>query len=111
MNQAKPGVTINLDKTRILKLDYNAMADFETVTGKSFFNLNLGKLTATDMRALLWACLHSDDETLTLRQAGEILTLVTPKELSEKIVELCKISFAIKDDKAPLAPISPSGTG
>lgn len=112
MNQAKPEVKIMLDRERILRFDFNAMAEFEAITGKNYFKVNPSNLSATDLRALLYACLKEDDEQLTLKQAGKLISMIPMEELGEKIKEAIQAAVATKDEKAvPLAGSSPSGTG
>ena len=63
---------IMLDKPRRLLLDLNAMVDFENATNKNFSSL--GKdISATELRALLWACLRHEDELLLPGQVGAMI--------------------------------------
>ena len=83
MSTARPEIKITLDKPRTMRLDLNAMALFEEATGKSLFNLNLSKsLGAIELRALLWACLVHEDETLTLKQVGGWITTENMEEVA-----------------------------
>lgn len=71
MSNINPGVKITLDKERTLLLDLNAMAAYEEVTGKSLFKgIDIANMGATELRALLWACLVHEEESLTLKQVG-----------------------------------------
>lgn len=67
-------VRIELDgKDRYLKFDFNAMSDFEQVTGFSLFqsmqNMGIGTI-----RALYWAGLKHKDRGLTLERTGKMLS-------------------------------------
>ncbi len=70
-NKTKP---IQLDKERNLRLDLNALYEFEEATGKSFFvQEDMSSLKAKDYRALLWCMLIHEDEELTLRDVGAMI--------------------------------------
>lgn len=79
-----PRATITLDHERTLRMDLNALADFERVSGKSVMRggFDLANLGISDIRCLLWACLVQEDESLSERQVGAMLhvgnlTLIT----------------------------------
>ena len=92
-NKYRGEVTIRLDRTRTLKLDFNAFADFQTEAKTSlqsvFLRLSQISTLATSsaertaklldilgestLRIMLWAALRHDDEELTIRQAGELI--------------------------------------
>ncbi len=100
MNEVK----ITLDRERTLKLDLNAMVNFEEATGKSLFNFNTKNISTKDIRALLWACLLRDNKDLTLEKVGELVTFDNLKMVSEKIQEVFITAFPeAKSDEAPLA--------
>jgi len=110
MNQVKPEVKITLDRERTLKFDMNAMVDFETISGKNVLKMNWQSMSITDIRSLLWACLHGEDKSLTLESAGTILSLSTLGELTAKLQEA--INAAMPAKKADADPLEkPSGTG
>ena len=94
-NKAKPGVKIILDKERVLRLDLNAMAAFEEATGKRFVDAKLekGKLSPGDLRAMLWACLTHEDDTLTLKQVGSWVTMDNLLEIASKLNEAFEASM------------------
>lgn len=71
------------DKDRFLIFDMNTMFNFENQTGKNILQQNIWAkpnirdpkkpipiISATDFRALLWACLLRDDPDLTIEQVG-----------------------------------------
>jgi len=112
-NKAKPAVKITLDKVRHLKLDLNAMAEFEEVTGKS---LMAGKfhgknMTPKDLRAMLWACLIHEDEQLTLKQVGSWVTVSNLLEVAGKLNDAFEVSMPESEGKeaVPLVKKSPRG--
>lgn len=61
-----------------LKLDINAMADFESVAGRDAFDaledLENGRMRVTDMRAMFWAVFQAHHPDVDLRMAGTLLT-------------------------------------
>ena len=106
MSQVKPEVKIVLDKERTLKLDLNAMAAYEEATGKSMFKaFNPDELGARELRALLWACLIHEDESLTLKQVGSFITADNMNGVAARIGEAFKSAMPAAEDKKdfPLA--------
>ena len=65
-------VRIVLDKPRYLSMTLNALCDFEKATGKNATELS-NDMSATDMRALLWACLRHEDELLLPGDVGKMI--------------------------------------
>jgi len=94
MNKARPEVTINLDKPRILRLDLNAMCEFEQVIGRSLFDGSFSGagMSAIDMRAMLWACLLGDDPELTLEQVGSLISIDNMTEVASKLNEAFEVA-------------------
>jgi hypothetical protein len=69
-------VPIELDRLRCLKFDLNAFAELEEKFGSmdaAFQAMQKGSLKAA--RTLLWAGLLHEDETLTERKVGGMVTL------------------------------------
>ena len=110
-NKVKPGIPITLDKERHLLMDLNAMVSFEDATGKNIMQgIDPDSMTAKDFRALLWACLLHEDETLKLEDVGKMIHTGNMSELSEKIAQAWEVaSPETKGDKHPLAKSPPSG--
>lgn len=102
-------VEITLDKPRRLVLDLNAMVDFEKATNKSLMDMDKN-ITATDMRALLWACLRHEEETLSLHDVGKMIHTGNMKELTAVFKELFKKALPDKDKKRK-RKTSPLATG
>ena len=74
----KTYVPIRLDKERRLLVNFSAMCSFEEATGKKYLDfmsetMQTGSMAMTDVRALLWACLIHEDETLTLKQVSDLV--------------------------------------
>lgn len=89
-----PGVKLTLNGEEYeLRLDFTAMADFEKVAGRGVLEVvgevfsalqgakdaNLGtvlselSLKASELQALVWACLGGEDQELSLREAGRLI--------------------------------------
>jgi hypothetical protein len=84
-------VIIDLDKPRSLRFDLNAMAAYEDATGKSAFAIG-DNISATSIRALLWACLIHEDDTLTIEQVGRLIHTGNMQEITTKINKLVQTS-------------------
>lgn len=59
-------------------LDFNALCDFEGETGKNALTaldgIETGEVSASDLRALMWAGLRQRHPDMTLQLAGSILS-------------------------------------
>ena len=108
MPERNPEVPITLDKLRHLRLDINAMATFEELTGlnllKPSVQKQLGKdMNITQFRALLYACLIHEDKTLTLEQVGSLISIANMKEVAAGIAQAQQLAVGGKEDTHPLA--------
>lgn len=67
-------VQVVLDKPRLLRFDFNAYCRAEEPAGVSFLDWD-GDLTATRLKALVWAAIvyEPNEERLTLDQVGDAL--------------------------------------
>jgi len=91
-------VLIKLDKERQLRLTLGAMAAFEAVTGKNLLQgLDISQFSATDMRALIWACLIHEDPTLKLEDVGNMVDVADLPAIAEKLGELWNKSVPASD--------------
>lgn len=80
-------VPVTLDKERTLCYDLNAFIALEGIYGsekKAIDALVSGSLKAA--RAFLWAGLLHEDETLTEKEVGAMLTVQNASEFSEKLL-------------------------
>lgn len=69
-----PVFEIELDKTRHLKFDFNALALAEKETGKNLLQgASWLDMSASDIRAFLWAGLLWEDSALTLEDVGSLI--------------------------------------
>lgn len=80
------GIKINLDRERTLNFDLNAFCELEEIFGdinKAFNALDSGSMKA--IRGLLFAGLKTDDETLTIKKVGSMITMDNIGEISNII--------------------------
>jgi hypothetical protein len=87
------GVTITLDKERHILFDLNAFAELEDAYGSvndAMKALEKGSVKA--IRKLLWAGLIHEDEALTERQVGRLVTLVDLESVAKEIGKAISVS-------------------
>lgn len=100
-------IPIELDRTRYLIYDLNALAELEDRVGDldSFFkSLNervaSGKgLSFKSLRLLLWAGLLSDDPDLTESTVGSFVYPGNLEEVTNKIIEAVNVSMPEVEEK------------
>ena len=80
-------VKIELDKERNLLLDLNAMAGFGEETGKNLFQIG-ENFSASDLRALLWACLIHEEPSLDPKDVGAMIHPGNMEYVQNKIEEV-----------------------
>ena len=93
-NKAQPDVKIMLDRERTLRLDLNSMCKYERATRKNLFDGSLSgtSMSASNMRAMLWACLLDDDPTLTLKQVGSLISADNMTEVASRLNEAFEVA-------------------
>jgi predicted MarR family transcription regulator len=110
-----PTASIELaGKTYTLRLDINALSDFEVMTGKSVLRgglSDIANLELADVRALLWSMMYQDDETLTVRDVGRMISINNIAPLTETIATLIRDTMPEANEEAtedsdPLAQTS-----
>ena len=92
-------VTVNLDKERHLRFDLNAFAALEESFGSidaAMTAMEKGSIKA--IRAMLWAALIHEDETLTEKQVGSMLQFSDLLKLTDIITNA--ISDATPDKES-----------
>lgn len=77
------GIKVELDKERELRFDMNAQVAFEEATGENTLDgaFWIKPMTAKNTRALVWACLVHEDESLTIKQVGAMLNHQNAKKI------------------------------
>ena len=99
-------IPIELDKPRTLLFDLNAFAELEDKFGsldQAFQKMQQGSVKAT--RTLLWAGLLHEDENLTERQVGAMISLTNVESIMEQITEALRILNSDKHVKSILINI------
>jgi len=94
-------VPIELDRPRGLKFDLNAFAELEDKFGSmdaAFQAMQKGSLKAA--RTLLWAGLLHEDETLTERQVGRMVTLANMSGIMDNITSALTAAMPDGDEVA-----------
>ena len=70
------------NRSRNLKFDVNALADFEQETGMGFAQLMKQKAIFATVRAMAWAGLKHEDRSLTIDQIGRLISkFISDKDL------------------------------
>jgi len=105
-NIVKP-VPIELDKSRSLYMDLNAMVKFEEATGKRIFDQELWvAISARDVRALLWACLLHEDPDLTVEQVGSMIDFSNMNDVIAKLQEAFMLALPNPDEQENTGPLA-----
>ncbi len=94
---------ITLDKKRHLRLDLNAFCELEDAHGDVFAVLQgaeKGSLKA--LRAVVWAGLAHEDDSLTEKEIGKMINPGNLAEVAETIQEV--ISYYLPDPKNSQVP-------
>ena len=94
-------VPITLDKPRTLRFDLNAFAELEEKFGSmdaAFHAMQKGSLKAA--RSLLWAGLLHEDETLTERKVGGMVTLANMSGIMDSITSALTAAMPDGDEVA-----------
>jgi hypothetical protein len=94
-----------LDKPRRLRLDMNAVCDFEDATGKTIFDaFDGGRMSFGLARTLLWAALKHEDRRLSRERVGQLLeqylegggTLAEVAEATAEAINRSRLFSALK---------------
>lgn len=94
-------ITVALDRERHLRLDFNALAQFEEVTGRNTLEQSGWEgFGAREIRALVWAAALHESPELTLESVGEMLTLDEIQKVNDFIEKLLMMAFPIEPNSA-----------
>lgn len=101
INDIRPkSITINLDKERHLKFDLNAFAELEEIYGDFETAMNeMTKGSVKAVRAILWAGLVHEDETLTIKQVGSMIDMSNISYVVEIISKAISEAMPKVDEK------------
>lgn len=93
------GVKIKLqDKEYEIKFNMNTFCELEEIYGditKAFDELGTGKFKA--IRALLYAALKNEDDSLTIKRVGEMLDVDNMQQVSDAIGKALDIAMPNAD--------------
>lgn len=98
-------IPITLDKPRNLVFDLNAFCELEDRFGDinaAFQALENGSVKA--IRTLLWVGLIHEDENLTEKQVGKLVTFDNVQEIAEKINQAMSKSLPEEKNSEPSPP-------
>ena len=95
-------ITLGDGKERHLRYDWNALEALEETAGISLDSLQAvmsdPKQRMRNLRLVLWAGLIHEDETLTPKRVGQLMTpLSDASEWGEKITDAFKAAFDTDD--------------
>jgi len=93
------GIQVELDKMRTLRLTINSVSLFDEMSNTSFLELTdqleKGKLTISQVRMLIWAMLLHEDESLTVKGAGEVMQAGIEEEKTDLAEIMEKMTLAV----------------
>lgn len=92
-------IAITLDRERFLRLDMNAMCEFEELTGNSLFNIGNKMNEAKSLRALLFVALKSAGEEITIEEVGSMIDFQNFSMISEVLTKLMDHSYGKTDEE------------
>ncbi len=97
---ARP-VEVTLDRTRGMRMDLNALAKAEELTGRNFMQQGAWEgMGFREVRALVYACLYHEDPSLTLEQVGEMLHPGNLPEVVQALQEVFRGAMPEGEGKA-----------
>jgi len=93
----KPSILIELDRPRNIRLNTNALVKAEEVLGRplSEFGTSFG---LKEIRAMLWAGLLHEDQSLTLDAVGELMDEAGYEYVTEKVGEAITMAMGMKPE-------------
>lgn len=98
----KQGITLNLDKPRILRYGINALAKIEDVTGKPLMHLDLNSVGIKDLLAIVYSGLYHEDKNLTIDEVGNLIDEYSNlNEVAEAVGKALTLAFGEAKDKNP----------
>ncbi|SEB40673.1 hypothetical protein [Terriglobus roseus] len=104
VGSTRPDVFLEIaGKERQLAFDLNAIAHVEKLTGLNLFREALAAevMSATTLRALLFASLLPYDDTVTLEEVGSWVTWRNQRVIQQAVVAAWAESIPVVSDDAP----------
>lgn len=94
------GVIVNLDKERHLVFDLNAFCELEEKfgsIGKAMDGMKKGSMKS--IRYMLWLGLLNEDESLTEREVGKLITVGNLQTIMLSVTQAITVSSPKPDEK------------
>jgi hypothetical protein len=103
-------VPVDLDKPRLLRIDFNALVRAEEISGLSFLDWN-AELTATRLKALTWASIvyEPGEKRLEYDEVGDVLNakcLDVVTAISEAWVDSMPEPKVVEAEEDPLKTVT-----
>ena len=98
MSNIVPVVEVELDKTRHLRCDLNAMVAYERASSRKMEAMG-GNPSMEDVLILLWACLIHEDKELTIETVGTMVHAGNLAEVSDKLAQTAQASMPAGDSQ------------
>lgn len=100
-NKVEPEVTIELDRKRVMRMDFNTIVRVSDALGINMMTdeVDMSKMSVSNLRQFLWAFLVDDDPELTPEDVGRI---VHPGNVAMFMQAIPKLQ-AVAVGKAPRA--------
>ena len=107
MSQLVPMVTIQLDRERHLRVDWNALINLERASGKSVLDPTLWeKPRVKDLRRMLWAALLHEDPLLTETFVGDLVDSANMSTVMAQVTEAYRMSMTPTGGGADQGPLA-----
>jgi uncharacterized protein (DUF1800 family) len=98
MNTITPGTPIMLDKERVLRVDFNALAELETRQGRTLFaGESWSNMKIADVRFMLVTALKHDETAPTAKALQKFITLANLPYLVERIARAWSMAVSGED--------------
>lgn len=88
----KPSVLINLDRTRNIRLNTNALVKFEEILKKPLSEIGTA-FGLKEIRAALYVGLVHEDKDLTLETVGDLIDNVGVEYVADKVGEALQLAI------------------
>lgn len=105
-----PTVTIELDRVRTLRVDFNALCLLEERGGRSIMNAeSWKKLKMRDLRFMLWVALRHEDPMLTEKDIGRELHMGNLAYVMQRVSQAWTASLSGPEGKSRPLEIRANG--
>ena len=103
MENIFPPITVDLDKVRTLRVDFNALSDFEEQGNRSIMDVtSWTNMSSSDLRLMLALSLRHEDPTMTPKKAGKLLHRGNLEYVLGRVTKAWTSQLASGDAASPL---------